>query len=256
MSETALPAFQKVQRAFLDYLRNPEKAPPLDDIPLDRLNLYRRLTYNSTSEFISNALPTFRKLLSQARWQALTQDFFSMPRMHSPLSQDIAGAFITYLQENYQAEADDPACLLEVAHFEWTQYALRADVAEVDWEAQPALIDPLNTVFALSPLARPFGYRFPVHQMTVENCQNAPPEAPTYLVAARNRDDKVTTTALNAVTARLIQLLTGQAQRGEQLLKQIAAELQQDTDRVLQEGASMLHTLYDKDILITDQSST
>ncbi|HVT34852.1 MAG TPA: hypothetical protein VHE37_04690, partial [Nevskiaceae bacterium] len=78
------------------------------------------------------------------------------------------------------------------------------------------------------------------------------PAQPTYLIVNRNRQDDVKFLEVNAVTARLMNLLEEDAaSSGRQLLLRIAAELQHpQPEWVVDEGAKILADLRARDIIL------
>ncbi|MEQ8802966.1 MAG: DUF2063 domain-containing protein, partial [Haliea sp.] len=91
-----------------------------------------------------------------------------------------------------------------------------------------------------SPLAWVLAYSFPVHRIGADYRPSGPGE-PVYLVVYRDREDVVRFMALNAATARLLELARdNQAGTGAELLGQLAAELNMDQEAVVGFGSAQL----------------
>jgi hypothetical protein len=122
--------------------------------------------------------------------------------------------------------AGDPPFLLELAHYEWVELALDIAPDSID----PAGIDPNGDLLAgvpvVSPVAWSLGYRFAVHRIGPDFQPERPGPEPTRLVVYRTRQGGVEFLEVNAVTARLLDLLEQNDQTtGRDALTQIAAEL-------------------------------
>ena len=241
---------QAVQRELTQFIRDPERCAGPQGIEARRLTIYRDLFFNNIHGFLSNGFPVCRSLYSDDDWDAMVRDFMIQHQCSSPYFLKIAEEFLEYLGSQRSAADIDPPFLLELAHYEWVELAL--DVADDDLPPASELSDDmLSSCFQVSPLAWPLAYHFPVHLIS---CQHRPSEAgaePTYIVVYRNRADSVQFLEINAVTARLLALLAGDAaQDGRAVLLAIAAELGLDSESVLSFGRDILAQLVSLDILI------
>ena len=123
------------------------------------------------------------------------------------------------------------------------------DVAEGEPVPEGVTVDPQGNMLTgkphVSALAWSLCYSYPVHELGPDNCPPQPPEQPTYLVVYRNLENKVKFMAINAVTARLIHILTdNETESGEAALRQIADELQHpDPQQMITLGAGLLEKL-------------
>ena len=125
------------------------------------------------------------------------------------------------------------------------ELALSIDEREPD----PASVDPRGDLLdgrpEISPLVWSVQYRFPVHRISPENQPSEPPQSPTHLVIYRNLDGRIGFLEVNAVTARLIELLVeGEAESGRAALLKIAEELDHPRpETVVDGGVSILEDL-------------
>lgn len=247
------PRFDAVQRAFARHLRDPDHAPPPDDIEPRRMKVYRELFFNNLSSLLAGTYPVLHAILGPARWGALVRDFMVRHQARTPLFTEVPQELLRFLQETRQDELGDPPFMLELAHYEWVELALQVapdPPAADDVDRQGDLLAGTPVV---SPLAWPVAYDWPVHRLSVDHQPTTPPAQPTFLVVFRDRDDAVRFMEINAVTARLLELAnTADAGRcGRDLLTQIAQELgHPDASAVISGGAQTLEMLRDHGVLL------
>ena len=247
------PKFRQVQLAFAAHIRDPENHPAPADVQPARMQMYRELFFNNVESFIAAAFPVLRTILDDNRWQALIQDFFARHRSQTPYFSGIPEEFLAYLQHERGARAEDPPFLLELAHYEWVELALAIAEGEAPAASTALIENPLAQTIALSELAWPLAYRFPVHQIGRDFQPSKPPAEPTCLAVYRDREDQVRFLELNPVTYRLLQILQ---ERGHCLaagcLSQIAEELEHaNPAEVLAHGAGILRELAQRGLIGT-----
>lgn len=166
------------QRDFAARIRQPEAQSLLPGITAERMAVYEELFFNNLASLVSGAFPVLRGVLGGERWQRLLRTFFAEHRASTPYFLEISQEFIAWLQQGYRAEPDDPAFMLELAHYEWVELAL--DVSDAQLPAQ-----------GWSPLAWPLAYRWPVQMIGADHCPTQPPAEPTCLLVWRDRQDQV-----------------------------------------------------------------
>ncbi|NEX16929.1 MAG: DUF2063 domain-containing protein [Halochromatium sp.] len=244
--------FVQIQQAFAGHIRNPDQIPAPADIEPRRMAIYRDLFFNNLSSLLSQGFPVLHRCLGQTRWDALIRQFMIEHRATTPLFPQLGQELIRFLSETRKAQPDDPAFMLELAHYEWVEAALLFS----DEEAGPDLADPngdlLSGVPVVSPLAWNLSYRFPVHRIGPDFQPQQPDPEPTHLVVYRNRRDQVEFLKINPVTQRLLQLLQEPDQlSGLESLKRIATELQHpEPEQVIRFGAGLLDDLRQRHILL------
>jgi len=195
------------QFAFTAHLRDPEKNHCPAGIEDRRMGIYRDLLYNNMEGFISNGFPVIRSIYNEENWHKMIRDFFSGHTSHTPYFLEISQEFIQYLEHERQPHSEDPAGLLELAHYEWVEMALFVSDETINMSGINPNGDLLAGRPAFSPLAWPLAYQFPVHLMGPDYLPDIAPKNPSYLVVYRNRNDEVKFLEINPVTARLINLL-------------------------------------------------
>ena len=238
------------QLALAGYLRNPGSVPPPAGVEPRRLKIYQDLIYNNIEGFISSGFPVLRSLYSDSPWHALVRQFIDGHRCHTPYFLEISQEFLRFLMERHQPGAQDPPFIAELAHYEWVELAL--SVAEDDVPAPGPDRDPLTARPRLSSLAWVLAYRWPVHRIGADFRPSEPGE-PVYLVVYRDRDDQVRFMALNAATARLLELARdNQTGTGATLLGQLASELGMDPEAVIGFGGAQLADFASRAVIVLD----
>ncbi len=246
------PSLQQAQRAFAAHLRDPAAHPPPADIEDRRMKIYRELFYNNIEDFLAQAFPVLRRISTDTVWHARVRDFYARHVCRDPQFYRLAEAFLRYVEDERGVQADDPPFLAELCHYEWVELALGVAEQELPLQQADAQGDLLAGRPLLSPLAWLLSYAWPVHEIGPEHLPKEPPAQVTYLIVYRDRADEVRFLQVNAVTARLVQLLDEDAQAsGRALLQRIAAELAHPQPAaVLDEGARILADLSARDIVL------
>jgi hypothetical protein len=214
--------------------------------------IYRELFYNNVEGFVSTAFPVLRAISDDATWHRRVRDFFRGHHCQTPIFAEIAAEFVEWLQNARGDHPDDPPFITELAHYEWVELALSISDADQELPAVDPNGDLMDGHPLLSPLAWPLAYQWPVQQIGPEFQPGQPGEQPTYLVVNRDRLDKVHFLEINAVTYRLLQLLSDEpTPTGRAALQQIAKELgHPDPAAVIAHGQSLLDDLKARNILL------
>ena len=232
-----LAAFTKHQYAFTAHLRDPKKNAMPEGIEDRRMAIYRDLLYNNIESFIASGFPVLRKIYSDENWHRMVHDFFANHQSRSPYFLEITQEFIDYLQNERAPDENDPAGLIELAHYEWVELALHVSDETISMENIDANGDLLTCRPVFSPLAWPLVYQFPVHTMGPDNLPKEAPMQATYLVVYRNRNDEVNFLEINPVSARLINLLQeNTSYTGLDAIEHISKEMQHPRPEVVKQG--------------------
>lgn len=247
-----LPRFQQVQYRFAAHLRHPERNAAPDGIEDRRLQIYRELFYNNIESCLASAFPVVRAISPEAPWHARVRDFYSRHACRTPLFHQIAEEFLHFLQNERGPHPDDPPFLIELAQYEWVELSVGLAEAELTPDLANPNGDPMAAPPVISPLAWPLSYAYPVHRICPDFVPTETPAAPTYLVVYRTRHDEVKFMEINAVTARLMQLIDENPTcSGRDLMLKIAAELQHpEPEQVVEAGCELLAGLRERDILL------
>jgi hypothetical protein len=249
MAETG--GFRQKQFAFAAYIRDPERAAQPEGIETRRMAIYRELFFNNLVTLLGGTFPVLRKLLGPEKWQALVRDFMIRHRAHTPYFLEVPREFLEHLERKRGVQAGDFPFMLELAHYEWTELALSVSEAEDDLSAVDADGNLLDGVPVKSVLAWPLCYRFPVHRISPTFLPDQPGEQATCLVIFRRQDDELEFRELNAVTARLMELIAlNENDSGTALLGTLAREIGFDKAAMMQHGSGMLSKLRADGILL------
>lgn len=240
-----------LQYAFAAYIRDPQKNSCPKDIDPRRMDVYSNLFYRNIEDFIANTYPVLRQILPDNHWHAMIRDYFSNHLAHTPLFPEMPREFLKYLQYEHHPSSDDPPFILELAHYEWVELA----ISTLDVEIEQTIFDPngdlLTGTPVISPLAWMLSYHFPVHQISPTFQPQTPCKDPIHLIVYRDEDFAVHFMEVNAVTARLMQLLNNTHESCQYLLQQIATELNHPTPEiVIQGGLEIIKNLQAHQIIL------
>jgi hypothetical protein len=241
--------FKSKQDEFAAYIRDPENNPAPADVKEQRMAMYRELFFNNIEGFLSGNFPVIRKILNDQQWLALVQDFFAKHLCQSPHFSQIPEEFLDYLQ-NERDSSDDFPFMLELAHYEWVEMALSIAKEEVV-SCNPDVDNLLNRNIALSPLALPLAYQYPVQKLAPAFLPLEAPEQPTFLIVYRNSEDDVNFIEITPITYRLLEIIQEHEKLlVEDCLKQVAKESSHpDPELIIAGGLQILKELAGKTII-------
>ncbi len=247
----ARPQFFDLQYQFTAHMRDPERCPGPSDVEDRRLGIYRELLYKNVEGFMSNAFPVLRSIIADEPWHAMIRDYFSRHQAHTALFPRMPQEFLQYLADE-RDDPLDPPFMRELAHYEWLEVEVSLDTRELDDSQVEESADLLDGCPVPNFVVRPQVYAFPVHRISPDQQPQTPPDEPTYLVVFRDRRDDVSFMELNAVSARLLDLiLSDRPQSSRAMLEMIAGELKRpDPAAVIEGGRSILQMFVDKDIVL------
>lgn len=249
------------QLAFAHHVRDPAANPAPPGIEERRLRVYRELFLASIDGLLAGNFPVIRRTLPDADWQALVHAFYTTHRCTTPLFTEVAREFVDWLAARDPA-AGDPPWLPELAHYEWIELDLQLSDAEPAPCRSRFSGDPVTEShrrqggsykFALSPLARPLAYAWPVHRVGPGHQPTEAPAAPTLLLARRDDAGDVHFSELSPLVFRLLQLLDGAAgaRTPDELLATLAREAGEIGNAGFQrDGHAMLQRLQDEGTVI------
>lgn len=243
-------AFQRQQLAFAAYLRDPDGNPAPRDIEPRRLAIYTRLVYNNVEGFLARTFAVCRSVTSKTAWHGAVRAFLREHRASSPYFSHIPAEFLAFLEAASAVRDTLPPFALELCHYEWTKAAL--DLApDADCRFDDDAIGAADAL-RLSPLARLLAYGFPIHRIDGDKCRAASPER-TWLVAWRDRQDRVRCMRVNDATMGLLQAV-GEGRTAAACLAEVAGGTGRDAEeraqRLLPAGLAMLTRLHRQDIVL------
>ncbi len=191
-----------LQRAFTEYLRDPDHVAVPAGLDERRISVYSELIFNNISALLTDFFPVIHSILPEPAWNAMIRDFFISHQSQTPYFPEISGEFVQYLTKR-QLSDNLPGFLTELAHYEWIELALYT----LDEELPP---DPLDdemlgqTPLVLSPLAQPLAYSYPVHQIRKEFQPTEPGDEPHYLLVIRDANESVRFFELQPLSFQLL----------------------------------------------------
>ena len=212
------------------------------------MRVYEDLIRNNVERFLAGAFPIAKKLLGEAHWNALVRTFLECHGCESPYFREIGQEFLAFLENDAPPEAPD--FLLELCHYERVPTVLRRAEEPTPAESFDPEGDLLAHPVAVSELAWPLSYRYPVHQISADSRADEVQPAPTWLIAWRRPDESASFMASNALTHRLLELLR-EGNTGHQALDCLAEEFASAAKaRIYQEGSTILTRLRDAGVLL------
>lgn len=229
--------FKIKQAEFAAYIRDPVNNPRPADVKKKRMDTYRELFFNNVDSFLGSNFPVLKKILTDQQWYELTQDFFSKHPSQSPYFSEIPEEFLDYLQ-NERYNPNDYPFLLELAHYEWVEMALSIS-KEHTLPVDDAFISNLllHQNIAISALAWPLAYQYPVQQISPTFLPESVPEQATYLVVYRDSADDVHFMQINAMTFRLLLIIQSHdGIESVECLQLLATESDHPNPQILLEG--------------------
>ncbi len=248
--------FKATQLAFSAYIRDPFNNPKPADVKQERMQTYRELFFNNIDSFLSSNFPILRTILDDQQWFELTQDFFAKHPCTTPYFVEIPEEFIAYLQNERQSETDYPF-LLELAHYEWVEMALSISQEQLTANTESFINNIANEKIALSTLAWPLAYQFPVQQISPKFLPVEIPESPSYLLVYRAINDEVNFLQLPPITFRLLQILQeNKSILCSDCLTQIATESNHsEPEKIIQSGLQIIKDLAVKNIIQAEKQA-
>ena len=243
--------FKARQLEFSAYIRDPFNNPKPADVEPQRMETYRELFFNNIDSFLSSNFPVLRTILDDTQWFELSQDFFAKHPCTTPYFSEIPEEFIDYLQNERQNDTDYPF-LLELAHYEWVEMALSISKEEISANTDAFITNLAEETIALSALAWPLVYQFPVQQISPSFLPETSPEHATYLLVYRNIDDEVNFIQIPPMTYRLLQLIqNNNSVSCNDCLMQVAKESAHPEPKIIIDaGLQVLQNLAEKNIVL------
>lgn len=197
-------SFRQVQESFIDYIRDPSRPLPVDT-DARRMSVYRELFFNNVEGFVSNAFPVLKSLYGRDNWLALVQQFFVTHDCQTPIFVEIAAEFLDFLINEYEANADDPAFILELAHYEYLE--LQVAVAQESESCQRLELITEDDKLVMSQCARVAQYAYEVQHISADYQPLEPASGPQCFCVYRDDDDDVQFLALAPLTAQVLSML-------------------------------------------------
>ncbi|MBJ9721161.1 putative DNA-binding domain-containing protein [Acinetobacter calcoaceticus] len=192
-------SFQTMQQQFCDWIRDPDLEIP-QELPVERMQIYRDLLFNNVSSFIDLVYPVARAMLPELKWQQLLSEFFQKAECRSPLYNDISLEFREYLTDQRHPILQEYPWLAELLQFEWLELYL--DTVEIE-----DVILHENYNWQLTTKVWVLVYQYPVYLwstlMTLEQVELMPGA----IMVWRDEQDKVCIEQRSPLFAMVIEQL-------------------------------------------------
>ncbi|WMJ02542.1 putative DNA-binding domain-containing protein [Pseudomonas chlororaphis subsp. aurantiaca] len=246
-----LIALDAQQQALTAYLRDPEHRAPPSGMDRARVEIYRELVFDNLLSLLGNTFPVLRSILGEADWRRLLRVFLREHRCATPKFGEIAGEFVAWMASAPAAlqDANWPAFMLELSHYEWIEMALQQAEAEPLPASDPERL--LTQPLRLSPLAWPLAYAWPVQRLGPAWRPTEPGDAPTLLLIRRDADYRVYFSELSPLAWRLLERIEAFPQlHGRNQLQGLALEAGiDDLDTFLANGQSLLRQMHGQGVI-------
>lgn len=245
----AMPSFQQYQRAFTAHLRDPQQHPKPKNVATKGMAVYQEIVFNNLFESVSACFPVAQKVMGKRAWRKLIRAFFSEHASSTPIFRKIPEEFLRYLTHvNATAPECLPAYLSSLCHYEWVELfvSTMADVSDKN------IINPIGDLRKHRPAFAPMqllNYEYAVQTISPRNKPNE--KINTQLLVYRNATFSVKFIAINALTFRLLTLLTQEKMTSEQALTLLAHEMQQaQTESIIAFGLDVLEDLRSQGVIL------
>ena len=244
---------QAQQRALTRHLRDPAGCDPPAGWDGRRLAVYRDLVFNTLDGLLASGFPVVRTVLGEDGWRALVRDFQREHACTTPLFPQLGRELIAWLDTTEQLPRP---FLPELAHYEWVELALQiSDASEVAFEALDAHADVATALLdgrpALSTMAWPLAYIWPVHRIHAGHQPTIAPTTPTLLLVRRDAAGAIHFSELTPLAWRLLERIADQAAlTGRQQLEALALEAGQGViDAFVADASPLLVQLHETGVL-------
>lgn len=245
----ALPSFQRYQQAFCAHLRDPMCHPQPENVPTERMAVYKEIVFNNLFESVSACFPVAQKVLGKRAWLKLTKTFLREHSANSPLFREIPEEFLKFLA----TQADLPPYLGDLCHYEWVELQVMFMPDALEFTNVAYKIDAAGDLLAHQPVFTPamqlLSYNYAVQKIAPRHVPKE--KCSTHLLVYRNADDVVKFIELNAVTYKLIESLQLNAITSEHALTLIANELEHpQPETIIQFGLEILEQLRSQGVIL------
>lgn len=257
-SLSELPVFQQLQYQFSAHIKNPHKntyssakLPGLVKLNIEprRLKAYEDLFFNNLRGFFSNIFPVLTSIMGNERWLELIREYLQKHDSKTPLFHELGQEFLDFLQNEYEALANDPPFILELAHYEWVELAVGIEPLESVLNPEGIVLE-YDEVYQLSPVAWPLVYEWPVHRLDAKNMLDDKPEWVTTLLVYRDDEDAVQFMELSPVLYKLlVSFMDNNTLTIRQILASMAETMQQPIESVTGFAAQVLQDFLEKNLI-------
>lgn len=192
-------SFQTMQQQFCEWIRDPDLGIP-QELPVERMQIYRDLLFNNISSFIDLVYPVARTMLPELKWQQLLSEFFQKAECRSPLYNDISLEFREYLTDQRHPILQEYPWLAELLQFEWLELYL--DTVEIE-----NVVLHENYNWQLTTKVWVLVYQYPVYLWSILMTPEQVELMPGAIMVWRDEQDKVCIEQLSPLFSMVIEQL-------------------------------------------------
>jgi len=238
------------QLALAHWIRDPASQPPPPNIEPRRLQIYRSLFRGNLDGLLSSQFPVICGLRGPLFWAQLVDGFLREHVAQTPLFPELGQEFIAYLQRRAAEDRGDPAFLPELAHYEWAELGIALQPAPAIDPAIDPHGDLIEGVPALSALAWPLAYAWPVDQIRLQFQPQQAPPAPSLFLLQRRADHTVKFAKLDPLAFALLQQLREAPARGRELVERLAQAANTPAEALLEPARGLLENLRQRGVIL------
>lgn len=235
------PNFIQIQQAFCAHLRRPTLCQPPENTEKN-IYIYRQVSLYSTESLLEPTFPVLQSILTKEQWKSLIIQFFEDCYVQSPLSSNIPHEFVEFLKK---LSPKQPPFLYELAHYEWVELAVMLDNNKILKNQELNL----NSLI-LNPTLKLLTYTYPVHKICVNFQPSQPVEIPIFLAIYRDKNHTVQFMELNAMSAKVLELVHRVTSADEVFTNLINALPQLKPETISTHGNALLRQLFESDVLL------
>lgn len=234
-------------------IRHPQSASAHYQLPA-RAELYRGFVHDNFDDILKRTFPVIHSLTQETHWETWRQQFIQHYFCQNPLCNSIPEEFLQFLK--HQSIPENLPFLHELAHYEWIELGLDLETQPEDNPALDATKNFNDGIPVISPQAILLHYQYPVRKICKEYLPSVPD--PIFLIAYRNKEQRITFMDLNPAGAKLFYLLEQQSHlTGPAAAQQIAVEIKHPKPEVVLAGAqALLQQFYELGIVLGYQCSS
>jgi hypothetical protein len=222
------------QSALANYCRtgNLQDIPGVDH---QRVHHYRRLVFNIIDDSLASAYPLTRNLLSREEWDMLVNEFFSSHPCQSPQVWTMPKEFYEYLIEVNHPLLTKYPFLQELLWMEWLEIEIyMMEDQKVNYQGSD--ISGIGKL-VINPEHRLLTLNYPVHLKQASQIQ-PDDRGNHYLLMHRDPvSGKVHFTDLSPFFTRIIEHLTGQPYRFDELIEMTALDFGMNVEKIVYENS-------------------
>ncbi|MYD79345.1 MAG: hypothetical protein F4X44_01870 [Gammaproteobacteria bacterium] len=237
--------FQAVQAEFAAHIRDPDSSRGPLDVELRRMAVYKRLFYDNIESFCAKSFKSFKTVVDDEYWHSLIRNFIKNHRCETPYFREIPNEFLQFLMGCEELDERYPF-IVELCHFDLVRIELYFSPESI---GRRGTLTSLETRIQRSPLVRLLSYQWPVHN--IDENYTIPASAPdaTWLIAHRDRQNKVEFLVSNPRTFRMLEMLEN-ARSGWDLIHELAEELDSSADSLSEQAFQTLETFVRSGVVV------